>query len=256
MGELSQSESVSRPPDQAAQASRPETQAPGQAGDSRGSGRPSGPAETSTRAEYARQMREQPPGQRGAVAREARTRPVRPDERPVPDGRDTVAPSPADREDRQPATAVRHFHGEFKSQRLDLYTDGNRWATADSPRPEQTVVKKSDAPVKPPAGQELADSAADNNPSRADRIRSKLYDQSEDALDVLEKNASIGQGIFDRPPTGSYEGTPAPQPQIYETHPAGIDAGTVATAILTLGLVIDRAAHRAVEYYEQHAKGR
>ena len=62
--------------------------------------------------------------------------------------------------------------------------------------------------------------------------------------------------IFDRPPTGSYEGTPAPQPHIYETHPAGIDAGTVATSIFTLGLVIDRAAHWAMEYYEKHAKGR
>lgn len=167
-----------------------------------------------------------------------------------------MAPSPAGREDRQPATAVKHFHGEFKSQRLDLYTDGNRWATADSPRSEQTAAKKGDTPVRPPTGQELADSAADNNPSRADRIRSKLYEQSDDALDVLEKNANIGQSIFDRPPTGSYEGTPTPPPHIYETHPSGIDAGTVATAIFTLGLVIDRAAHRAVEYYEKHAKGR
>ena len=116
-----------------------------------------------------------------------------------------MAPSPAGREDRQPATAVSRFHGEFKSQRLDpLY----RRESLDNCR-----------------------------------------------FPALEKNANIGQNIFDRPPTGSYEGTPAPQPHIYETHPAGIDAGTVATAIFTLGLVIDRAARRAVEYYEKHAKG-
>lgn len=239
MGELSQPES-SRPADQA---SRPETQA-----------RAAPDAPAGKRQHEDRQLAE--PRSRLEVAREARARPVRPDERPVPDGRGTVAPSPAGREDRQPATAVRHFHGEFKSQRLDLYTDGNRWATADSPRPEQNAAKKRDVSVRPPTGQELVDGAADTNPSRADRIRSKLYDQSDDALDVLEKNANIGQSIFDRPPTGSYEGTPAPQPHIYETHPAGIDAGTVATSIFTLGLVIDRAAHWAVEYYEKHATGR
>jgi hypothetical protein len=153
------------------------------------------------------------------------------------------------------ATAVTHFHGEFKAQRLDLYTDGNRWATADSTRQEQTVAKKGEIPVRSPTGQDLVDSAADNNSSRADRIRSKLYEESEDALDILEKNANIGESIFDRPPTGSYEGTPTPQPHIYETHPAGIDAGTAVTAIFTLGLVIDRAAHRAMEYYEKHVKG-
>jgi hypothetical protein len=103
---------------------------------------------------------------------------------------------------------VRHFHGEFKSQRLDLYTDGNRWATADSAQPAQNTAKKGDVPVQLPTGQELVDSAADNNSSRTDRIRSKLYEQSDDALDVLEKNANIGENIFTPPPTGSYEGYP------------------------------------------------
>jgi hypothetical protein len=187
------------------------------------------------------------PRSRQEVAREARARPVRPEGQPQPDGPATVA--------RTPAAAVTHFHGEFKTQQLDLYTDGNRWETADSTRREQTVPKKGDIPIQLPTGQDLVDSAEDNNPSRADRIRSKLYEQSEDALDILEKNANIGEEIFARPPTGSYEGTPTPQPHIYETHPAGIDAGTAATAIFTLGLVIDRAAHRTVEYYEKHVKG-
>jgi hypothetical protein len=242
MGELGRPESGSRPP----------AQPPGQRGaDSRARATPDAPA--GKRHEH-RPLAE--PRSRQEVAQEARTRPVRPDDGPVPDRRDTVAPArdhPGDAA--RPAPAVAHFHGEFKSHRLDLYTDGNRWAAADSARPEQTTAKKGDAPVRPPAGQELIDGAADNNPSRADRIRSKLYEQSDDALDVLEKNAAIGQSIFDQPPTGSYEGTSAPQPHIYESQPAGIDAGTVATAIFTLGLIIDRAAHRAVEYYEKHAKG-
>ena len=196
------------------------------------------------------------PRSRQEVAREARARPVRLDDGPVPDRRDTVAPAggrPGDAA--PPGSAMTHFHAEFKSQRLDLYTDGNRWASADSARPGQTAAKKGDVPVRPPDGRELVDGAADTNPSRADRLRSKLYDQSDGVLDVLEKNANIGQSIFDQPPTGSYEGSPAPQPHIYETHPAGIDAGTVATSIFVLGLVIDRAAHWAVEYYEKHAKG-
>jgi hypothetical protein len=150
---------------------------------------------------------------------------------------------------------VTRFHGDFKAQRLDLYTDGKRWATTDSPHREQTAVKKGDISGRLPTGQELVDSAPDNNPSRADRIRSKLYDQSDDVLDTPEKNANIGESIFARPPTDSYEGTPAHQPYIHETQASGIDAGSVATAIFTLGLVIDRAAHRAVEYYEKHIKG-
>lgn len=110
-------------------------------------------------------------------------------------------------EARTSATAVTHFHGEFKARRLDLYTDGDRWASADSSRREQTAAEKGDMPGHLPTGQELVDSAADNNPAKADRIRSKLYEQSDDVLDTLEKNANIGESIFARPPTGSYEGS-------------------------------------------------
>jgi hypothetical protein len=73
------------------------------------------------------------PRGRQEVAREARARTVRANERPVPDGRGTVAQSPARLGDAgRAAAAVTHFHGEFKARRLDLYTDGNRWTTADS----------------------------------------------------------------------------------------------------------------------------
>jgi len=202
-------------------------------------------APAGTRPHEDRQLAE--PGAGQEVAREARARPVRPEERPQPDGLVTVA--------RTPAAAVTHFRGEFKAQQLDLYTDGNRWPTAGSARREQTVLKKGDIPVQLPAGQELVASATDSNPSRADRIRSKLYEQRERARHTREE-CQHRRGDLCPPADRQLRGTPTPQPHICETHPAGIDAGTAATAIFTLGLVIDRAARRAVEYYEKHAKGR
>jgi hypothetical protein len=123
MGELSQPKSGSRAPDQA---SHPETQSAPQAAEAR----TRGPAETLTREQYARQVRDRSPGQRGAdaraqaapdapadaqqqgdrqlaeprsrqeVGREARARTVRPHDRSVPDRRGTVAQSPAGRQDR------------------------------------------------------------------------------------------------------------------------------------------------------------
>jgi hypothetical protein len=222
MDELSETGSESRAPDQVRQADRPEP--PGASGPGEQQKVPGHQrAETLTRAEYASIMH----------------------------GRTEAARAP---DVRSASTAVTHLHGEFKDQRLDLYTDGTRWASSDSPRREETLARKGDEPDRMPTGQELVDSADNNNLSRVDRIRSKLYEESGDALDALEKNANLGHDIFAAPPTGSYEGTATPQPHIYENHPAGIDAGTAATALFTLGLVIDRAAHSVVEYYKQHRK--
>ena len=49
------------------------------------------------------------------------------------DGRDGTGGPPADGETDAAASAVTHFHGEFKGRPLDLYTDGTRWASADRP---------------------------------------------------------------------------------------------------------------------------
>lgn len=153
------------------------------------------------------------------------------------------------------ATTVTHFHGEFKGQQLDLYTDGNRWAAAEAPRAQDTVDEKGDIPVQLPTGEELVDTAGEDS-SRLERFRHKLYDQSDDALDIVEKNTNIAHDVFSHPPTSSYEATPTPEAHIYEAQHSVADPGSVATSLFTLGLVIDRAVHWAVGYYDKHAKGR
>ena len=151
-------------------------------------------------------------------------------------------------------TAVTHFHGEFKDKQLDLYTDGTRWAAADTPRRQDTVSEKGGTPDRPPTGEELVDSAGEGS-SLLERLRRGVDEESVDEADVLEKDANVFHDVFPHPPTRSYEGSPA-QPYVYETQHSGIDAGTAATAIFTLGLVIDRAVHWAVGYYNKHVKGR
>jgi hypothetical protein len=276
MDELGGNGSQNRAPDRAEHTDRPDPQAPSEPREQqavRGHQR----AETLTRAQHADTVRaDRSPGNPDAA--DGRSPPQQADQdrhrAASPDARDHAGPARAEMRtraeyasimhdrpeaarvpDARPAdAAVTHFHGEFKDQRLDLYTDGTRWASSDSPPREKTIAREDDQPDRILTGKELADGADSNDLSRADRIRSKLYEESEDALDALEKNANLGHDIFASPPTGSYEGTPTPQPHIYESHPAGIDAGTAATALFTLGLVIDRAAHSAVEYYKQHRK--
>ena len=149
--------------------------------------------------------------------------------------------------------AVTHFHSEFKDRPLDLYTDGTRWAAADTPRAQDAVSEKGDMPDRLPTGEELVDDAGESS-SRLDRLRRDVYEESEDETDVLDKEANTFHDVFAHPPTSSYEGTPA-QPHIYAIQHSGIDAGSMATALFTLGLVIDRAVHWAVGYYDKHAKG-
>jgi hypothetical protein len=70
-----------------------------------------------------------------------------------------------------------------------------------------------------------------------------------------EKDVNLVHDVFSRPPTGSHEGTSPSQPNIHGAQHSGIDAGSVATAIFTLGLVVDRTARWAMQHYENHAKG-
>jgi hypothetical protein len=151
--------------------------------------------------------------------------------------------------------AVAHFHAEFKGRPLDLYTDGTRWAAADAPDIGETVSEKGDLPEQRPMGEEVADNA-DEGSSLLERLRREVYEESDDELDILEKEANLVHDVFSRPPTGSYEGTAPNQAYIHATQPSGIDAGSVATAVFTLGLVIDRTARWAMQHYENHAKGR
>jgi hypothetical protein len=151
--------------------------------------------------------------------------------------------------------AVTHFHGEFKGRPLDLYTDGTRWAAADTPDREDTVTGTGDIPDRLPDGEELIEGAGEGS-SRLERLRRDVYEESDDETDVIEKDANVIHDVFSRPPTSSYEATPAPEPHIFATQHPGIDAGTAATALFTFGLVIDRAVQWAVGHYDKHAKGR
>jgi hypothetical protein len=72
---------------------------------------------------------------------------------------------------------------------------------------------------------------------------------------IFSKRTSISFTMSSRPPTGSHEGTPPSQSYIHGAQHSGIDAGSVATAVFTLGLVIDRTARWAMQHYENHAKG-
>jgi hypothetical protein len=150
---------------------------------------------------------------------------------------------------------VTHFRGEFKGRPLDLYTDGTRWAAADTPDMEETVSEKGDMPDRQPAGEEPADNTGEGS-SLLERLRREVYEESDDELDILEKEANLVHDVFSRPPTGTHEGTAPNQPYIHGTQPSGIDAGSVATAVFTLGLVIDRTARWVMQHYENHAKGR
>jgi hypothetical protein len=192
-------------------------------------------AETRTREEYADAMR------RNGPLDGHQDPPADPDTEPARDVPETSA-------------LVTHYHGEFKDQQLDLYTDGTRWAAADTPRRRDTVGEKGEIPDQLPGGEELVDSAGEES-SRLERLRRDVYEESDDEMDVLEKDANVVHDVFSHPPTGSYEGTPT-QPHIYATPHSGIDAGSMATALFTLGLVIDRTVHWAVGYYDKHAKGR
>jgi hypothetical protein len=151
--------------------------------------------------------------------------------------------------------AVAHFHAEFKGRPLDLYTDGTRWAAADAPDIEETVSEKGDLPDRLPTSEELVKNA-DEGSSLLERLRREVYEESDDELDILEKEANLVHDVFSRPPTGSYEGTAPNHSYIHGTQPSGIDAGSVATAVFTLGLVIDRTARWAMQHYENHARGR
>jgi len=146
--------------------------------------------------------------------------------------------------------AVTHFHAEFKGHPLDLYTDGTRWAAAGTPRQEETVSGKGELPDQPPDGEDPPEGG-----SLLERLRREVYQESEDELDQLESDANLVHDVFDRPPAGSYQGTAPDQPVIHGAQHSGIDAGSAATAVFTLGLVIDRGIRWAVQHYEDRVKG-
>ena len=152
---------------------------------------------------------------------------------------------------------ITHYHGEFKGQPVDLYTDGTRWSPGDQERGENVVGEKpdkspGDTSDLPPTGEQLVDTAGDSG-SRLERLRRELYRHSGDAQDALEKNTSLVHDVFSRPPTSSLEVSPVNRPSISETSHYGADAGSVATAALVLAVLIDRGVHRLVRHRTESA---
>lgn len=90
-----------------------------------------------------------------------------------------------------------------------------------------------------PRGDRIADedsNAENDRRSRADRLRQKLARGREDALDGLNSTVNDVQGIFDRPPTGSYSVVKTDRPII--SAPQGASAGDVATALVSGAIVL------------------
>lgn len=149
---------------------------------------------------------------------------------------------------------ITHFHSEFRGHSLDLYTDGDRWATADQPRREDLVSGKGDIAESSPTGEELVEGSGEDAPL-ADRLRRELYEESDDEIDILEKGTNLTHDVFSRPPTGSHEGTPVGQPFISEMQHSGIDPGSMVTALFTLGLVVDRGVRWVMNRHGARADG-
>jgi len=149
---------------------------------------------------------------------------------------------------------VTHFHGEFKGEQMDLYTDGTRWAVAERLRGEDMVASKPEAQDPLPTGAELVEGAGEKS-SLLDRLRKEIYRESEDGMDRIDKGFDLGHDVFAHPPTSSYEGTPRDQPNISQSPHAGIDAGSAATAIFVLGLAIERGIHSVMRYAEKRKEG-
>jgi hypothetical protein len=179
---------------------------------------------------------------------------------------------------------VTHAHSEFKGERIDLYTDGSRWASDDvirhddhADRPEarprhpedlpygwgqgHNVVGEKpgrspgDASELPPSGQELVDTESEK--SRLREARRELWDDGDDMIDVVQNNVDDVHDIFTPQPTGTYTCSPMPSPGTYvsaQPH-SGVDIGTGPAALLVLGLTVERGTNWLREHRRTHSEG-
>jgi hypothetical protein len=175
------------------------------------------------------------------------------------------------------ADQITHYAAEFKGRRIDLFTDGRQWVTADEPdagyeaaavsghapgsgqsgdrldahvpavetvdfegHPLEITGNANDGiwieglPGEPPRQVgDLLVSPEDDKHSRADRLFGRAVDSAEDLFDSVEKNASLGFEVFQRPPVHAEVPVPVSH-YTPEAQPAP-DAGNLATAALALG---------------------
>jgi hypothetical protein len=193
---------------------------------------------------------------------------------------------------------ITHYHSEFKSQPVDLYTDGSRWVSGDrvagqesaGPSPEGISAPLPAADRFPgpqiPAGGEDAETAPGNayvqgkevevtrhaddgiwvgglpgempgtpygdpygsakvgdvlastdrsEKSVADRLGEAFLDRAGEILDTTEKYTNAAQRILQPGPTHAEVPLPAAQAGT-DTPYHEIDAGSLATAVMALGL--------------------
>src|SRR5206468_3685911 len=154
------------------------------------------------------------PRSRREVADEAHARTVRSMEGPPPDGRGTVAQTPADRQDRD-ARAARHVAagqpdtagrsgGATRQEHADGHDRGDhRFCVVQADR---TIGDTTPAGIGlKPSGEQLRDMESDKLSRRA-RFRKEFYREADGIQDVSENTANDVTALLGRhPPTGHPE---------------------------------------------------
>jgi hypothetical protein len=146
----------------------------------------------------------------------------------------------------QPAShgPITHYHGEFRGQQIDLYTDGTRWAPGDRQEGENVAGKTpgtspGDLSGLPPPGDQLVDTAGEDA-SLAERLRRETYQNSGDLMDVLDKSGTTMQDVFSRPQPSGHDVSPVGGPYVAPAPHYGIQSGDVLSAVFVAGLLADR----------------
>jgi hypothetical protein len=96
-----------------------------------------------------------------------------------------------------------------------------------------------------PAGERLLETDDDER-SRLGNLRSKLFSNASSIDDRVQKISTALDKAFGQHPPGHAEIRTNNGPVVYESHPSGIDAGSTASALLTLGIVGAEATRRVV----------
>lgn len=149
--------------------------------------------------------------------------------------------------------AITHYYADFKGQRTDLYTDGDRWASGDQAR-DNAAAGRGELPDDSPTGEDLVDSA-DEEGSLAERFRREAYEEFDEISDVVEHGTNRAYDLLAPPPTFSYEAHPIAGPHFSAPQPNGMDVGTGAAALFALGVTVDRVAKWTMGHFEKHQKG-
>jgi len=149
---------------------------------------------------------------------------------------------------------VSHYHGEFKGQALDLYTDGTRWAPGERADGQNVVGEKpdrspGDTSDLPPSGEQLLTMDSDKA-SRAERMRREGYRQADGVLNIASKWTEIGHDLLARQrPAGHAE--VSTRPQISAAPHDGLNPGDTASALLVFSALAAEAVGLGVKNWHE-----